>query len=203
MFYANEVGRAAYRVEGDGANAMELALAKMLVDALEAKFEPEKWKDRYEERLKALIESRTPVASAGAPQSGSRQAPVADIMEALRKSLEMARKPVASEQRPCEAEAAARKAEVSENCARRRAARLETILSARRRNRQHCALLIDIAHRHIRAPPRRMRRRHRLPGIDKDQSGQSSRLLCRPESLDPEAALSGHLALRRNRAHVA
>ena len=61
MFYANEVGRAAYRVEGDGANAMELALAKMLVDALEAKFEPEKWKDRYEERLKALIESRTPV----------------------------------------------------------------------------------------------------------------------------------------------
>ena len=28
MFYANEVGRAAYRVDGDGANAKELALAK-------------------------------------------------------------------------------------------------------------------------------------------------------------------------------
>jgi DNA end-binding protein Ku len=99
MFYANEVGRAAYRAESDGANAKELALAKMLVGALEAKFEPEKWKDRYEERLKALIESRTPVASAGAPDRGPRQTPVADIMEALRKSPEMVRKPMASEQR--------------------------------------------------------------------------------------------------------
>jgi non-homologous end joining protein Ku len=71
----------------------------MLVGALEAKFEPEKWKDRYEERLKALIESRRPVPSASAPELGPGQAPVADIMEALRKSLEMARKPVVSEQR--------------------------------------------------------------------------------------------------------
>jgi len=52
-----------------------------------------KWKDRYEERLKALIESRSPVA-ADSRQNEPRQAPVADIMEALRKSLEMARKPV-------------------------------------------------------------------------------------------------------------
>lgn len=100
MFYANEVGRAAYRVQGDGANAKELGLAKMLVGALEAKFQPEKWTDRYEERLKTLIESRTPVASAAAAERGPAQAPVADIMEALRKSLEMARKPVSSEQQP-------------------------------------------------------------------------------------------------------
>jgi DNA end-binding protein Ku len=100
MFYANEVGRSAYRAEAEGANAKELSLAKMLVGALEAKFEPEKWKDRYEERLRALIESRTPVASAGATSSGPPQAPVADIMKALRESLEMARKPVASEQEP-------------------------------------------------------------------------------------------------------
>ncbi len=101
MFYVNEVGRAPYRVEGAEANAKELELAKMLVGALEAKFDPEKWKDRYEERLKALIESRTPVAAAGAPQDERpAQPPAADIMEALRKSLEKARKPAASEQRP-------------------------------------------------------------------------------------------------------
>lgn len=100
MFYASEVGRAAYRAEGYDANVKELELAKMLVGALEAKFEPEKWKDRYEERLKALIESRTPVAAAGAPERGRGQAPVADIMEALRKSLEIARKPMAREQEP-------------------------------------------------------------------------------------------------------
>ena len=100
MFYANEVGRAAYRVEGNGANAKELELAKMLVGALETKFEPEKWKDRYEERLKVLIESRKPVA-AGAPQRETDgPAPVLDIIGALRKSLEKVRKPVASEQSP-------------------------------------------------------------------------------------------------------
>ena len=74
-------------------------MAKMLVSVLEAKFEPEKWKDRYEERLKALIESRAPVA-ADARQSEPRPLPAADIMEALRKSLEMARKPVGREQQP-------------------------------------------------------------------------------------------------------
>jgi DNA end-binding protein Ku len=99
MFYATEVGRAPYRVEGE-ASPKELALAKMLVVALEAKFEPEKWNDSYEERLKALIESRAPVASANAPAAERAPAPVADIMEALRKSLEKARKPVVSEQRP-------------------------------------------------------------------------------------------------------
>jgi DNA end-binding protein Ku len=71
----------------------------MLVGALEAKFEPEKWKDRFEERLKALIESRSPVPAESHAEE-VRQAPAADIMEALRKSLEMARKPVGREQRP-------------------------------------------------------------------------------------------------------
>jgi DNA end-binding protein Ku len=99
MFYANEVGRASFRVAAEGANVKELELAKMLVGVLEAKFDPEKWKDRYEERLKALIESRSPVA-ADSRQSESKQAPAADIMEALRKSLEMARKPVGREQQP-------------------------------------------------------------------------------------------------------
>jgi DNA end-binding protein Ku len=76
-----------------------LELAKMLLSVLEAKFEPEKWKDHYEERLKALIESRTPVAR-DSGQSEPKRAPAADIMEALRKSLELARKPVGREQQP-------------------------------------------------------------------------------------------------------
>ncbi len=99
MFYSNEVGRPAFRVAAAGTNAKELELAKMLVSVLEAKFEPEKWKDRYEERLKALIESRTPVA-ADSGRSEPDRAPAPDIMDALRKSLEMARKPVGREQQP-------------------------------------------------------------------------------------------------------
>jgi hypothetical protein len=46
-----------------------------------------------------LIESRTRVASAGASERPSQTA-LPDIMDALRKSLEMARKPVASEEHP-------------------------------------------------------------------------------------------------------
>ncbi len=99
MFYPNEVGRPAFRVAAAGTNAKELELAKMLVSVLEAKFDPEKWKDRYEERLKALIESRTPVA-ADSGRSEPARAPAPDIMEALRKSLEMARKPVGREHQP-------------------------------------------------------------------------------------------------------
>jgi len=93
------VGGATFRVAAESADARQLELAKMLVGVLEAKFEPDKWKDRYEKRLRALIESRSPVA-ADMRQSEPRQAPAADIMEALRKSLEMARKPVGRGQQP-------------------------------------------------------------------------------------------------------
>jgi DNA end-binding protein Ku len=97
MFFANEIGRPGYQVEVAGTNAKQLELAKMLVGALEAKFEPEKWKDRYEEGLKALIESRAPVPSAAAAHPGvTSAAGAADIMEALRKSLERLRKPAGS-----------------------------------------------------------------------------------------------------------
>ena len=99
MFYANEVGRPPFQVEGEGATAKELSLAKMLVGALEANFAPEKWKDSYEERLKALVESRTPVTSAGAPELPEAQVPATDILEMLRKSLERARKPVSREEK--------------------------------------------------------------------------------------------------------
>jgi DNA end-binding protein Ku len=108
MFYANEVGRPAFRMAAEEANSKEVELAKMLVGVLEAKFEPEKWKDRYEERLKALIESRSPTP-ADSRQIEPRQAPAADIMEALRKSLEMARKPVGREQQPAKPKRPARR----------------------------------------------------------------------------------------------
>ena len=59
---------------------------------------PETSKDRFEGRLRELIESRRP--SAASPARAGRQskpAPVVDIMEALRKSMANARKPVRSE----------------------------------------------------------------------------------------------------------
>jgi DNA end-binding protein Ku len=100
MFYANEVSRPAYALDPTPADARQLEMAKKLVGALETRFEPEKWRDRYEESLKELIESRTPAPSPSVPAAGAARAPVVDILEALKKSLERARKPVASEKLP-------------------------------------------------------------------------------------------------------
>jgi DNA end-binding protein Ku len=102
LFYANEVGSATeYQADPNLVGTKELDLAKLLVDALTAKFEPAALKDTFEENLRALIESRAPVPAAGGPhRAEERKAPVIDIMEALRKSLEKARKPVKREQAP-------------------------------------------------------------------------------------------------------
>jgi DNA end-binding protein Ku len=99
LFYSNEV-RADEEYQGDPAlvSAKELELAKLFVRALAAHYEPAKLKDKFEERLRELIESRAHTALSSYRETGpAKQAPVVDIMEALRKSLEMARKPVKSE----------------------------------------------------------------------------------------------------------
>ena len=96
MFYANEV-RKEQEFKADAAlvAGKELDLAVKLIEALAAKFEPEKFRDKYREQVEALIAAKIQgreVAS-GQPQAASA-APVVDIMEALKKSLAAARKPV-------------------------------------------------------------------------------------------------------------
>jgi Ku protein len=56
LFYANEVrGEQEWLVDQGKVTPKELELATLLVQAMEAKFEPEKLKDAFEERLRALI----------------------------------------------------------------------------------------------------------------------------------------------------
>lgn len=99
LYYANEVrSNEEYGGGPQAVGTKELELAKMLVEALAAKFEPDKLKDTFEERLRELIDSRTEVVvSSEDHRMEPDMAKVVDIMEALRKSLEMARKPVKSE----------------------------------------------------------------------------------------------------------
>jgi len=79
-------------------NAKELELAKKFVSALAPPFDPGKLNDRFEERLRALIEARADSAIDAYQHGGpAKRTPVVDIMEALRKSIEMARKPPARE----------------------------------------------------------------------------------------------------------
>jgi len=64
----------------------ELALAVDLIDRLTAPFEPERYPDRYREALLAMIEERVRGRRITVPPAPP-QAPVVDLMEALRASL--------------------------------------------------------------------------------------------------------------------
>src|SRR5438045_7974954 len=89
MYYQDEVRE----VENFGRGKIELKeaevkVAHQLIKALEAKWEPEKYHDTFEQNVKKLIEARlegkevVPVAKPGKP------APVVDLMAALKQSLE-------------------------------------------------------------------------------------------------------------------
>lgn len=99
LFYANEVrADEEHHSDPELVGAKELELAKLFVQALAARFEPDKLKDTFEERLHGFIDAKAKdaVASYAGPDA-PRRAPVVDILEALRKSLEMARKPAKRE----------------------------------------------------------------------------------------------------------
>lgn len=93
MYFADEIRKVdEFRTDTDLVKEKELNLAKMLIESLAEKFEPEKYKDTYRENLEAMIQTKLAgrkVVEIAAPQV----APVIDIMEALKKSLE-AKKPM-------------------------------------------------------------------------------------------------------------
>ncbi len=69
-------------------------LAKMLVESLAADFDPEKYHDTYRDNLRQMIEAKVEGHKV-VETPEAHIAPVIDIMEALKKSLE-ARKPPAT-----------------------------------------------------------------------------------------------------------
>src|SRR5438270_5321168 len=73
----------------------EVELAQMLVESLAAPFEPGKYKDMYRENLQAMIDAKIKGQEVVAPPI-AEPAKVIDIMEALKQSLAIAKKPPAS-----------------------------------------------------------------------------------------------------------
>lgn len=99
LYYANEIrAQDEYRVDPSLAAEKELDLATAFVKALAGKFDPARFKDTFQERVRELMEARAQKGLAPDVSAAAEAAPVApavDILAALRKSLEMARKPVA------------------------------------------------------------------------------------------------------------
>jgi DNA end-binding protein Ku len=95
MFYTNEVRKdQEFRADPAVVANKELDLAVKLIEALSTKFEPEKFKDKYREQVEALIAAKIQGRDVASGQTEPpATAPVADIMEALKKSLAAAKKP--------------------------------------------------------------------------------------------------------------
>ncbi len=87
MFYSNEI-RAAEAVPTDKVEVKdpEKKLALQLIESLAAPFEPQKYRDEYQENVRAMIAAKLKgqqVTEVAQPHL----APVIDLMEALKKSL--------------------------------------------------------------------------------------------------------------------
>lgn len=97
MFYTNEIRSA----ESAGADKVEVkeqerTLATQLIENLAAKFEPDKYRDTYQESLRALVAAKT-AGREVTPTAHATIAPVIDLMDALKKSL--AKQSAASERK--------------------------------------------------------------------------------------------------------
>jgi DNA end-binding protein Ku len=88
MYYADEVKK----VEGFGAPDVELKeaeikVAHQLIEALADEWDPEKYKDSFQENLKKLIETKLEGGEVAAVEKPKKLAPVVDLMAALKQSL--------------------------------------------------------------------------------------------------------------------
>jgi len=89
MYYAEEVKK----VEGFGApegvelKDAEVKVAHQLIEALAAEWDPEKYKDNFQENLKKLIETKLEGGDVAAVEKPKKLAPVIDLMAALKESL--------------------------------------------------------------------------------------------------------------------
>ncbi len=88
MYFADEMRQVPEYGQTDDVNVKpeEVKLAKQLVESLATDFEPQKYHDEDQERLKVLLDAKLKgqeIATAPQPQL----APVIDMMEALKKSL--------------------------------------------------------------------------------------------------------------------
>ena len=68
----------------------ELEMAMQLIKGMSTTFEPEKFRDTYQETLKEIIDAKAKNREIEVTETKKEETPVEDLMEQLKKSLEMA-----------------------------------------------------------------------------------------------------------------
>lgn len=87
LFFANEIKDIPKDIQKPEINEAELTMAKTLINSMDKPFEPEQYKDEYQEKLKALIETKIAGKEVVAAKSEENNN-VIDLMEALKASIE-------------------------------------------------------------------------------------------------------------------
>lgn len=101
MFYANEIRQdQEHRADTSLVGEKELKMAKLLVESLAAPFESAKYKDKFREKLEAMIAAKLEGKQVASVPEQKKAAPGADILQALERSLQLVRKPVARSAEP-------------------------------------------------------------------------------------------------------
>ncbi len=91
MFYADDIKEFQKQYTQPEVSEQELNMAKALINSMDTPFDPAQYKDEYQEKLRALIETKISGKEIVAAQP---EAPgkVIDLMEALKASVEKAQK---------------------------------------------------------------------------------------------------------------
>ena len=90
MFLAEDVNSQAEieeAVSGSEVKDAELGLAQQVIDSLVGEFEPEELTSEYRQNLKQMLEAKLDGQEIAKPEQPEPEAPVVDLMDALRKSV--------------------------------------------------------------------------------------------------------------------
>jgi len=94
MYYANEIRELQKQYASPQVSEQELGMAKILINSMDTPFDPAKYKDEYQEKLRGLIETKIAGREVvAAEHDGAGK--VIDLMEALKASIEKAKKETA------------------------------------------------------------------------------------------------------------
>ncbi len=91
MFYADDVKELQKQYNKPEVSEQEMNMAKTLINSMDTPFNPEKYKDEYQEKLRMLIETKISGKQVVAPEDDDG-GKVIDLMEALKASVEKAQK---------------------------------------------------------------------------------------------------------------
>ena len=99
LFFAEEVTKNPAKEIKNEASEAEIRMAKTIIESMMGKFEPEKYKDEYREKVLAAIEQKISGKEINSPRERS-EGKVIDLMDALQKSLLAVKKPAAKKAAP-------------------------------------------------------------------------------------------------------